>query len=66
MWQAADGSRRARSDHALMQFVDRRDAGHKLRARGAARIVVAVPVGARESVALVSKDADAVVCPIIP
>ena len=33
-----------------------------LRARGAARIVVAVPVGARESVALVGEEADEVVC----
>ncbi len=37
-----------------------------LRARGAARIVVAVPVGARESVALVGEEADEVVCPMIP
>ena len=33
-----------------------------LRARGAARIVVAVPVGARESVAMVAEEADEVVC----
>src|SRR5664279_869229 len=144
MWQAADGSLRAKSDDRPMKFVDRRDAGcklahyllpfvdedpvvialpaggvpvayevarvldapldflgreryrnsypaidvrgrtviavddhlasgvailtavHVLRARGAARIIVAVPVGARESVALVSKEAHAVVCPIIP
>jgi putative phosphoribosyl transferase len=37
-----------------------------LRARGAARIVVAVPVGARESVALVRDEADEVVCHTIP
>ena len=37
-----------------------------LRARGAARIVVAVPVGARESVALVGEEADEVVCHTIP
>ena len=37
-----------------------------LRARGAARIVVAVPVGARESVALVGEEADEVVCLTIP
>lgn len=37
-----------------------------LRARGAARIVVAVPVGARESVALVGEEADEVVCVTIP
>lgn len=37
-----------------------------LRARGARRIVVAVPVGARESVALVRGEADAVVCLTIP
>ena len=37
-----------------------------LRARGAARIVVAVPVGAREAVALVGEEADRVVCHTIP
>ena len=37
-----------------------------LRARGAGRIVVAVPVGARESVALVGEEADEVVCDTIP
>jgi putative phosphoribosyl transferase len=37
-----------------------------LRARGAARIVVAVPVGARESVALVDEEADEVVCVTVP
>jgi putative phosphoribosyl transferase len=37
-----------------------------LRARGAARIVVAVPVGVRESVALVGEEADEVVCLTIP
>jgi putative phosphoribosyl transferase len=37
-----------------------------LRARGAGRIVVAVPVGARESVALLSAEADEVVCLTIP
>jgi putative phosphoribosyl transferase len=37
-----------------------------LRARGAERIVVAVPVGARESVALVAEEADEVVCHTIP
>ena len=37
-----------------------------LRARGAGRIVVAVPVGARESVALVGAEADEVVCHTIP
>lgn len=37
-----------------------------LRARGARRIVVAVPVGARESVALIAKEADEVVCHTIP
>lgn len=37
-----------------------------LRARGATRIVVAVPVGARESVALVGEEADEVVCHTIP
>jgi putative phosphoribosyl transferase len=37
-----------------------------LRARGAERIVVAVPVGARESVALVGEEADEVVCHTIP
>jgi putative phosphoribosyl transferase len=52
-------------DHLASGVADLR-AVDVLRARGAARIVVAVPVGARESVALVSKEADAVVCPIIP
>jgi len=37
-----------------------------LRARGASRIVVAVPVGARESVALVGEEADEIVCHTIP
>ena len=37
-----------------------------LRNRGAARIVVAVPVGARESVGLVGREADEVVCHTIP
>jgi putative phosphoribosyl transferase len=37
-----------------------------LRARGADRIVVAVPVGARESVALVGEEADEIVCHTIP
>jgi putative phosphoribosyl transferase len=33
------------------------------RARGAARVVAAVPVGAAETVALIHREADAVVCP---
>jgi putative phosphoribosyl transferase len=37
-----------------------------LRARGAARIVVAVPVGPAESVALVGEEADEVACHTIP
>jgi len=37
-----------------------------LRARGAERIVVAVPVGARESVALLAEEADEIVCHSIP
>jgi len=37
-----------------------------LRAREVARIVVAVPVGARESVAMVAREADEVVCHTIP
>jgi putative phosphoribosyl transferase len=37
-----------------------------LRAGGATRIVVAVPVGARESVALVGEEADEIVCHTIP
>jgi putative phosphoribosyl transferase len=37
-----------------------------LRARGAGRIVVAVPVGARESLALVGEEADEVECHTIP
>jgi putative phosphoribosyl transferase len=37
-----------------------------LRARGAGRIVVAVPVGAWESVALVGEEADEVICHTIP
>ena len=37
-----------------------------LRARGAGRIVVAVPVGARESVARVGQEADEIVCLSIP
>jgi putative phosphoribosyl transferase len=37
-----------------------------LRSRGASRIIVAVPVGARESVALVGEEADEIVCHTIP
>lgn len=37
-----------------------------LRSRGAGRIVVAVPVGGRDSVAIVRREADEVVCPTIP
>ena len=37
-----------------------------LRAQGAGRIVVAVPVGAREAVALIGAEADEVVCHAIP
>jgi len=37
-----------------------------LRARGARRIVVAAPVGAREAVALIGEEADDVVCHTIP
>jgi len=39
---------------------------HALRGRGAARIVVAVPVGARESLALLEQAADEVVCLSVP
>jgi putative phosphoribosyl transferase len=37
-----------------------------LRARGAARIVVAVPVGSREAISMLSEEADEVVCLTIP
>jgi putative phosphoribosyl transferase len=37
-----------------------------MRAAAASRVVVAVPVGARESVALVAREADEVVCQTIP
>lgn len=37
-----------------------------VRAKGAARVVVAVPVGARDSVALVADEADEVICHEIP
>ena len=37
-----------------------------LRARGARRIIVAVPVGARESVSLLGEEADEIVCHTIP
>jgi predicted phosphoribosyltransferase/dienelactone hydrolase len=37
-----------------------------LRARGAARIIVAVPIGARESLGLVGREADEVICLQIP
>jgi putative phosphoribosyl transferase len=37
-----------------------------LRARGAARIIVAVPVGARQSLGLVGREADEVICLEIP
>lgn len=36
------------------------------RSRGASRVVVAVPVGARETIELVRREADAVVCPYEP
>lgn len=41
-------------------------AARALRAAGAARIIVAVPVGARESIALVGRETDEVVCVVIP
>ena len=37
-----------------------------LRARGAAKVIVAIPVGSRESIALVGEEADEVVCHTIP
>ena len=37
-----------------------------LRKRGARRIVVAVPVGSRESVAMLGEEADQVLCLMIP
>jgi pimeloyl-ACP methyl ester carboxylesterase len=37
-----------------------------LRSRGAARIIVAVPVAARESLTRVDSEADEVVCPVVP
>jgi putative phosphoribosyl transferase len=41
-------------------------AARALRAQGAERVVVAVPVGAREAVALVAEEADEIVCHTIP
>lgn len=37
-----------------------------VRAAGAARVVVAVPVGAADSLQLIAAEADAVVCPLVP
>jgi putative phosphoribosyl transferase len=37
-----------------------------LRARGAARVIAAAPVGSTEACALLEVDADAVVCPLVP
>lgn len=41
-------------------------AARAMRDRGAGRVVVAVPVGAPQSVALLRREADDVVCPLIP
>jgi putative phosphoribosyl transferase len=37
-----------------------------LRARGASTLVVAAPVGSREAIAMLSEDADRVVCVVVP
>lgn len=37
-----------------------------MRAAGAARVVVAVPVGAADSLELLAAEADAVICPLVP
>ncbi|HEY4450940.1 MAG TPA: phosphoribosyltransferase family protein [Solirubrobacteraceae bacterium] len=37
-----------------------------LRKRGAARIVVAAPVGSREAIAMLGDDADLVICAVVP
>jgi predicted phosphoribosyltransferase len=37
-----------------------------LRGRGAARVIVATPVGSEEACGLLELNADAVVCPLVP
>jgi len=53
-------------DDGLATGATMRAAARAVRARGPARLIVAVPVGAREAVAALAEDADRVVCPAQP
>jgi putative phosphoribosyl transferase len=53
-------------DDGLATGATMRAAVLALRARAAARVIAAVPVGSGEACALLALDADAVVCPLVP
>lgn len=53
-------------DDGLATGATMRAAARAVRARGPARLIIAVPVGAREAVAALAEDADRVVCPAQP
>ena len=53
-------------DDGLATGATMRAAARAVRARGPARLVVAVPVGAVEAVAALASEADEVVCPALP
>jgi predicted phosphoribosyltransferase len=53
-------------DDGLATGATMRAAVRSLRAQGAARVVAAAPVGSEEACALVAREADAVVCPLVP
>lgn len=53
-------------DDGLATGATMRAAVQAVRALGAARVVVAVPVGAEESLSRLRGEADAVVCPLVP
>jgi predicted phosphoribosyltransferase len=53
-------------DDGLATGATMRAAVHALRAREAGRIVVAVPVGAPETCAMLTAEADEVVCAVAP
>jgi predicted phosphoribosyltransferase len=65
-WPAVAGKVAIVVDDGLATGATMRAAVGAMRAAGAARVVVAVPVGAAESCALVAKDADEVVCAATP
>lgn len=53
-------------DDGLATGATMRAAVQAARLLGAARVVVAVPVGAAESLALLRREADEVICPLVP